>query len=474
MTQKVYNTLTRTKEAFSPREPGKISMYVCGPTVYDVSHIGHARKEVVFDVIYRYLKSAGYDVTFVRNVTDVDDKIITRANAEGASPEEIATKYLDAFHRDIDALGVLRPDIEPKATEHIEDMIRVIETLIEKGYGYAAGGDVYFSVEKFDGYGKLSGRRLDEMVPGARVGVDERKTNPMDFVLWKSAKTGEPSWPSPWGDGRPGWHIECSTMSGKYLGDTIDIHGGGVDLVFPHHENEIAQSEAANGEQFVRTWMHNGLLTVDGEKMSKSLGNYYTIADLLALNHPEVIRYFLIASHYRSPVDFTGERLLEAQKRLDYFYGLLQRLRETRWEASAEGALAEELLQGFHASMEDDFNIPAVLGVLSSAAGRAQRALDDIAAGSPGEDEDLTGVDGAIRKIGEVLGLFRMEPADWFKWTPATTGGGDSEIEALVEARTQARKDRDWAEADRLRDELKEMGVVIEDGPEGTTWRRAR
>ncbi|MFC1890728.1 DALR domain-containing protein, partial [Thermodesulfobacteriota bacterium] len=277
------------------------------------------------------------------------------------------------------------------------------------------------------------------------------------------------------GDGRPGWHIECSTMSVQYLGDTIDIHGGGVDLVFPHHENEVAQSEAATGKPFVRTWMHNGLLTVGGEKMSKSLGNYHTIEDLLAGNHPEVIRYFLIASHYRSPIDFTEDRLQEAQKRLDYFYGLLQRLEEAISEGfAAAGGLAEDLDSGFRTSMEDDFNIPAVLGVLSSVAGRAQKALDDIATGSPSEDEGLTGLGEAIRRTGDILGLFQEDPVAWFKWTPEAKGGGDAEIEALVEARTQARRDRDWKKADQLRDELKVLGIVIEDGPKGTTWRRAR
>ena len=491
MNLNVFNTLTNKKEPFEPIEAGKVGMYVCGPTVYDESHIGHARKEVIFDVIYRYLKFKGFEVRYVRNITDVDDKIIKRAEEEGAEWVTVARKYEDRFREDLDRLGVEPPTHEPRATDHIDEMIRLIERLIDEGYAYAADGSVYFSVTAFKGYGKLSGRRLEDMIAGARVEVNERKQDPLDFALWKASKPGEPSWTSPWGEGRPGWHIECSTMSQTYLGETIDIHGGGKDLIFPHHENEIAQSEASTGKPFVRVWMHNGLLSVNREKMSKSLGNYHTIKEVLERCHPEVLRTLFLSTQYRNPLDFTWSLIGEIQKQLDYFYSTLRRIGAvadpagdggpSETDLSAETGDDDDtptLLAGFVQAMDDDFNTAAAMGHLFKSAGRINRALDT-AGESPSHEEvslaEAFAVD--LRKAGDVLGLFHEDPEAWFRWSPPSAARAEGEAEAigtLVEARNAARRQKDWAEADRIRDELDTRGVVLEDGPGGTTWRRKR
>jgi len=492
MALKIFNTLTNKKEAFDPLEEGKVGIYVCGPTVYDESHIGHARKEVIFDVIYRYLRHKGYEVRYVRNITDVDDKIIRRAEEEGTGWEEVARRYEDRFHEDLERLNVEPPTLEPRATETIPKMINLIERLIARGHAYEAEGSVYFAVATFPGYGKLSGRRAEDMIAGARVEVDERKHDPLDFALWKASKPGEPSWPSPWGDGRPGWHIECSAMSQSYLGETIDIHGGGKDLIFPHHENEIAQSEAASGKPFVRVWMHNGLLSVNREKMSKSLGNYYTIREVLECRHPEVLRALFLSTQYRNPLDFTWGLMGEVQKQLDYFYSTLRRADSTAtaskpvggpgaeeaWssEGSEEGGQdLGELLADFEQAMDDDFNTAAAIGHLFKAAGEANRMLD-AAGDSPTVQVTSAAAEFAagLRKAGGVLGLFQEDPDAWFRWAPSEEEGEEEEIAALVAEREAARKNKDWAAADRIRDDLASHGVVLEDGPGGTKWRRGR
>jgi len=483
MTLKIFNTLTNKKEAFEPLEEGKVGMYVCGPTVYDESHIGHARKEVVFDVVYKYFRHSGYEVRYVRNITDVDDKIIRRAEEEGTGWETIARRYEDRFREDLERLNVEPPTQEPRATETIPEMIGLIGRLIERGFAYEAEGSVYFAVVAFPGYGKLSGRRIEDMIAGARVEVDERKRDPLDFALWKASKPGEPSWPSPWGDGRPGWHIECSTMSQAYLGETIDIHGGGKDLIFPHHENEIAQSEAASGKPFARVWLHNGLLSVNREKMSKSLGNYHTIREVLERFHPEVLRALFLSTQYRNPLDFTWSLMEDVQKQLDYFYSTLRRADSTAAAFGSEGGAGDaeasssegELLIDFAQAMDDDFNTAAAIGRLFKSAGKVNRMLD--AAGDvPTAQAALAAAEFAagLRKAGKVLGLFREDPEAWLRWTPSEEEGGEDEIAALVAEREAARKNKDWAEADRIRDELTSRGVVLEDGPGGTTWRRKR
>ncbi len=386
----VYNTLTKSKEAFIPLEPGKIKFYVCGVTVYDYCHIGHARSAIVFDVIYRYLLHLGYETTYVRNFTDIDDKILRRAREEGADFREIARRYIQAFYEDMDALGVLRPTLEPLATENIPCMIEIIKILVDKGIAYQSGTDVYFEVEKFEGYGKLSGRQLEDMVAGARVEVDVNKKNPLDFVLWKGSKPDEPAWDSPWGPGRPGWHIECSAMGSHFLGSTFDIHGGGKDLIFPHHENEIAQSEAAFGVPFVRYWLHNGFVNINNEKMSKSLGNFFTIRDVLQHINAEALRLFVISKHYRSPVDFSDEAVAEAEKGLDRLYGTVAAVKERTSPPGdtpiADKALmeqdkelfeeAESLPRAFNEAMDNDFNTAQAIGYLFNLQRHLQRFMD--------------------------------------------------------------------------------------------------
>jgi len=494
----LYNTLTRTKEPFSPLVEGEVRMYVCGPTVYDLSHLGHARKEVVFDVMVRYLRSRGFRVRYIRNITDVDDKIIVRAKEAGVSWEKIAREFEQAFQDDMDALGVMKPDQEPRATETIPEMQEIIRMLLDKRFAYFSEGSVYFSVEALEDYGKLTHRKADEMMAGARVEVDETKKNPLDFALWKASKPGEPSWPSPWGEGRPGWHIECSAMSRKFLGETLDIHGGGVDLVFPHHENEIAQSEAATGKPFARWWVHNGLLTVEKEKMAKSLGNYITIRDALRELHPETLRMFFLSHHYRSPVDFSKDAVGRTKKNLDYFYNTLLRIEEicgkeqeapradgvgtkqTAPEGMEAGDLeiVRTLTHRFQAEMDDDLNTAGALGELFRAATVLNRWIDE---GDPVRSEEgkdvLQAFRRELREIGGALGLFGEEPLPWFQQvsTPEQPGGvdlSDEAIEDMMQQRETARKEKDWPTADRIRDELLSQGIVLEDTSHGTRWKR--
>ncbi|HHH13829.1 MAG TPA: cysteine--tRNA ligase [Thiolapillus brandeum] len=472
MTLKIYNDLHRQKEVFEPLQPGKVRMYVCGMTVYDYCHLGHARVVVVFDVVYRYLKARGYDVTYVRNITDIDDKIIQRANEQGIPFHELTRKFIDAMHEDFEALHVEPPTIEPRATEHIDEILRMIQALLEKGHAYVAeNGDVYYDVRSFPEYGKLSGKSIDDLEAGARVEPGEGKRDPLDFALWKAAKPGEPAWDSPWGKGRPGWHIECSAMSTSALGDTFDIHGGGADLTFPHHENEIAQSEGATGHPFVRYWMHNGFVRVKEEKMSKSLGNFFTIREILEHYRPEEVRYFILTSHYRSPLNYDEEHLLNARKALDRLYTALRGLPE------AGPGEADRYVEAFNAAMDDDFNTPEALAVLFELV----REINKVR----GEDEHKAARMAAeLKRLGGILGILQEDPDEWFKKPVSDSVGlsdsfeakklalGEEEIDSLIAKRNEARKNKNWAEADRIRDELKAQGIVLEDGPQGTTWRR--
>jgi cysteinyl-tRNA synthetase len=486
MAVRVYNTMTKKKEELIPLQKGRIGMYTCGVTVYDLCHIGHARSAVVFDVIYRYLRHKGYEVTYVRNFTDVDDKIINRAHEEGVGTEEIATRYIEEFYTDMGALGLLLPTIEPKATEHIADMIALVQRLIEKGHAYEVGGDVYFAVESFPEYGKLSKRTLDEMQAGARVEVEERKRNPLDFALWKATKPGEPSWSSPWGEGRPGWHIECSAMSQKYLGDTLDIHGGGKDLIFPHHENEIAQAEGATGKPFVRFWLHNGFVNIEKEKMSKSLGNFLTIKEILKKYHPETVRLFLLSCHYRSPVDYSTQGIEEARKNLERFYQTLAGIDEiiAQDEASEpvpEGFSPEEMAiyrrveefaTHFEAAMDDDFNTAVAIAHLFELSHDLNRLLQNP---TPNAPQVVHKGREAFAKAGEVLGIFQENPQAFLeterhrKIEQLTLTPG--EIEKLIKERNEARKNKNWTRADEIRDQLASQGIVLEDTSKGTTWR---
>ncbi len=457
----IYNTMTRKKEVFTPIEENKIKMYVCGITVYDLCHIGHARVMVGFDMITRYLRHRGYDVTYVRNITDVDDKIIRRANENGEHVDALTERMIQAMHDDEDRLGVLRPDLEPRATHHIGDIVDMVQTLVEKGFAYPAdNGDVYYRVNKFADYGKLTNRNLEEMQAGARIDVEEAKENPMDFVLWKSAKEDEVSWDSPWGPGRPGWHIECSAMSTCCLGNNFDIHGGGPDLPFPHHENEIAQSEAATGEKYANTWMHAGAVRVDQEKMSKSLGNFFTIRDVLEKYNPEVIRYFLLSSHYRSPINYSEDGLKSARQSLERFYTALQGVEAS--EVAAEG----EWVERFKTAMDDDFNTAEAFAVLFDLAKQLNIAKKD------GDTEQAGQLAGYLKLFGEVLGLFNQDADSFLKGEPAADGLSEDEIEAQIEARNQARKNKDFAESDRIRDELAAQGIILKDSREGTSWVR--
>jgi cysteinyl-tRNA synthetase len=486
MALRVYNTMIKKKEELVPLQEGKIGMYACGVTVYDLCHIGHARSAVVFDVIYRYLQYKGYKVTYVRNFTDVDDKIIKRAQEEGVSTDEIATRYIAEFNTDMGALGLKEPTIEPKATEHIPEMIALVQRLIEKGHAYEVEGDVYYAVESFPEYGKLSKRTLDEMQAGARVEVDEKKRNPLDFALWKAAKPGEPSWESLWGKGRPGWHIECSAMSQKYLGDTLDIHGGGKDLIFPHHENEIAQAEGATGSPFVRFWLHNGFVNIDKEKMSKSLGNFLTIKEILKEYHPEVVRLFLLSRHYRSPVDYSTQGMEETRRSLERFYQTLAGIyeviaQEKAGESAPEGLSpeemavyrrAEEFTSQFEEAMDDDFNTAVAIAALFELGHDLNRLLQNP---TPHASQVLHKGREAFAVAGEVLGIFQEDPRAFLegererKTEKLTLTQG--EIEKLITEREEARKNRDWVRADEIRDQLASQGIILEDGPQGTTWR---
>jgi cysteinyl-tRNA synthetase len=470
MALQIYNTLTRRKELFAPLVPGKVRMYVCGPTVYDLCHIGHARSVVVFDLIFRYLMRSGFDVTYVRNFTDVDDKIIKRAAEVGEDPAALAERFIEAFYEDMDALYVRRATVEPRVTEHIGDIIRVVSTLLDKGLAYVVEGDVYYAVERFPDYGKLSGRRLADMQAGARVEVDARKRNPFDFALWKAAKPDEPQWDSPWGPGRPGWHIECSAMSLEHLGRSFDIHGGGQDLIFPHHENEIAQSEGAFETPYARYWIHNGFVNIDQEKMSKSLGNFLTIREVLKSHHPEVVRLFLLTHHYRNPLDYSAQNMEEASGALDKIYGLLARI-ETQGGPTAHGRPpGGELWQQFCEALDDDFNSARGLAAVFEAVRRLNRELDEGASG-----EAVAAGYGDIKAAGEVLGLFNHPAGEYFQARRQKGLAGRSmdpdAIQALVDGRTAARRNKDFARADEIRLQLEALKVVLEDRPEGTVWK---
>ncbi|MDP4557856.1 cysteine--tRNA ligase [Halomonas meridiana] len=454
----IYNTLTRRKEPFSPLVAGKVSMYVCGMTVYDYCHLGHARVMVAFDVITRYLRHRGYDVTYVRNITDIDDKILKRAEENGETISALTERMIAAMHEDEARLNVLPPSQEPRATGHIGDIVAMIETLIEKGFAYAAAnGDVYYRVRKFADYGKLNNRQLDDMRSGARVDVDVHKEDPLDFVLWKAAKPGEAHWHSPWGDGRPGWHIECSAMSTCCLGDTFDIHGGGPDLTFPHHENEIAQSEAATGKTYVNTWMHAGAVRVNQEKMSKSLGNFFTIRDVLDEHDPEVVRYLLVASHYRSAINYSVDSLVEARKSLTRLYTALDGVN------GDEQAAASDAAERFTAAMDDDFNTPVALAALFDLARDLNRAKSD----QPAEAPRLAG---ELKRLAGVLGLLQQTPQTFLKGAQQQVALSDEEIEAKIAERYAAKASKDFARADAIRDELAALGIILKDSREGTTW----
>jgi cysteinyl-tRNA synthetase len=459
---KLHNSLTKQKEVFTPIEPGKVRLYVCGMTVYDFCHVGHARVMVVFDVVTRYLRASGYDVTYVRNITDIDDKIIARANENSETIQDLTERFIDEMNHDAAALGVLPPDIEPKATESMSDIISMVETLIAKGFAYAAdNGDVYYDVSKFDDYGKLSGRNIDELRAGERVAVNEAKNDPLDFVLWKAAKPEEPAWDSPWGRGRPGWHIECSAMSANCLGEHFDIHGGGQDLQFPHHENEIAQSEGAHGCQSVNYWMHNGFVRIDDEKMSKSLGNFFTVREVLEQYPAEVVRYFILTSHYRSPLNYSDEQLDQAKNALTRFYSSL---REVEADTQVNWQQDEEFGPRFKEAMDDDFNSALALSIVADvrqALNKAQEASDEA---------KHNYYAGLLLSMGQVLGLFQQDANEFF--SGSTDEGEAAQIEALIAKRNQARADKDWTVADQVRDELTAMGIVLEDAAGKTTWRK--
>ncbi len=460
---RIYNTLTQQKEEFRPIEPGKVRIYVCGMTVYDYCHLGHARVLVAFDVVTRYLRHRGYEVDYVRNITDIDDKILRRADENGEPYNELTGRMIQAMHEDEARLGVLSPNDEPRATAFIDEIIAMIHKLISGGHAYAAdNGDVYFAVDSFEGYGKLSKKKLEDLLAGARVDVQEAKRSPADFALWKAAKAGEVSWPSPWGDGRPGWHIECSAMSTSCLGDTFDIHGGGPDLLFPHHENEIAQSECATGHTFVNTWMHAGAIRVNKEKMSKSLGNFFTIREIMEKYPAEVVRYFLVSSHYRSQVDYSEENLAEAGRTLTRLYHALRGI----VPAKAADVPETEHDQRFAEAMDDDFNTAGAIAVLHAVANEINQHRRD------GREEEAKRSATVLVRLGSVLGLLQQDPEAFFQ------GGAGGElsaenIEALIQARADARKSKDFAEADRIRDELADKGIILDDSREGTSWRRA-
>ncbi|MFK0570948.1 cysteine--tRNA ligase [Endozoicomonas sp.] len=457
----IYNSLSRKKEPFTPLDGNHVRMYVCGMTVYDYCHIGHARTVTAFDVVARYLRARGYDLTYVRNITDVDDKIIRRAAENGEGFMALTGRMIAAMQEDFQRLGNLPPDLEPKATEFVPGMVEMIEQLIEKGFAYAPGnGDVYYRVRKFAEYGKLSGKVLEELQAGARIEVEEQKEDPLDFVLWKAAKPGEPSWPSPWGEGRPGWHIECSVMGKCCLGETFDIHGGGSDLQFPHHENEIAQSEACNDVKFVNTWMHSGAIRIDNVKMSKSLGNFFTIREVLDKYDEEVVRYFMISSHYRSPINYSEDSLKEAGVRLERLYTALKGL-------DLSGVVLpenNEFEQRFFKVMDDDFNTAEALAVLFELV----RHLNTVRSQNEAVALPLAAL---LVKLGGILGILQRDPEAFLK---SGSDVDDAWIEAMIQKRKDAKKNRDFAEADRIRDELAAQGVILQDGREGTTWRIER
>jgi cysteinyl-tRNA synthetase len=496
----IYNTLTGKKEPFQPLQPKTVRMYVCGVTVYDYCHIGHARSALVFDVMRRYLEFSGYQVAFVKNFTDVDDKIIKRANERGVSCDAITAEFIEAYYQDMGKLGIRRATNEPKATEHMAEIIELVRKLIQKGLAYEVAGDVYFQVEKYQAYGRLSKRKLEDLQAGARVEVDERKRHPMDFALWKSSKPGEPSWESPWGPGRPGWHIECSAMSMRHLGETFDIHGGGMDLIFPHHENEIAQSCGATGKEFARYWIHNGFVQINQEKMSKSLGNFFTIREIfekskwLEAETGEMLRYFLLGTHYRSPLDFSDKSIGEAKNALNGFYRLLvEKLVESEERATADKGLTEVIEQcsvAFHEAMDDDFNTPMAIAALQGMRSGVNKLLDQ---GLSAEARKIARE--KFRSLGNVLGLFQLEQWQFggivvtpgtasltvTTFAPTVTVGqvspeielSEAQIEQQIAERLDAKKKKNFAQADEIRKSLASHGIVIEDKPDGTSrWKR--
>lgn len=489
---RIYNTLTGKKEVFEPLVSGHAGIYVCGVTVYDVCHIGHARSSLVFDVVRRYLEYNGFNVLFVKNFTDIDDKIIARAQKDGVEWKDVAEKYIEEYYIDMELLGVRKADIEPKATNHIEEMQKIIAALMEKGYAYAIDGDVYYRVKNFKEYGKLSKRDIEEMLAGARVEIDERKEDSLDFALWKSSKAGEPSWSSPWGGGRPGWHIECSAMSMKYLGYTFDIHGGGKDLIFPHHENEIAQSEASTGKTFARYWIHNGFVNVNQEKMSKSLGNFFTIREVFE-KYPyskevtaEVLRYFLISNHYRSPVDFSDFGMNTAHAALDGFYAMLQKAQEASRDAGGESSSDHNVMSAigeckkeFVEAMDDDFNTAAAIAGMQKLRREVNANIEHgISSNIVSEILDM------FKTFGTILGLFSNDPFNWeflkiissdlvlnLEWGASNVSASfsDMEIQNLVAERGDARRNKDWKRSDEIRKQLSDAGIILEDRPDGTT-----
>jgi cysteinyl-tRNA synthetase len=479
---RIYNTLSRKKEPLVPLEENHVKLYVCGITSYDYCHIGHARSALVFDMVVRYLRYRGYKVTFVRNFTDIDDKIIARAAEQDVRAEELARRFIDEFYTDMDALGVLRPDLEPRATEHIDEMIELVRELIDNGLAYPSGGDVYFRVDKFADYGKLSGRSLEDMQAGARIEVNARKENPMDFVLWKSAKPGEPKWNSPWGEGRPGWHIECSAMSRKYLGATFVIHGGGKDLIFPHHENEIAQSVGANKKDFAKLWMHHGFVTIKDEKMSKSLGNFLTIRDVLRDYPAEVLRLFIFSTQYRNPLDFTEQALQDARSGLDRLYDCLANITILSETGDSSPVVSKKdrkkldsLRQRFEFAMDNDFNTAQALGLLFDSVKTLNKITRMLPALPAVDDFDLVKKGGAdLRELAGLLGLLVQDPVRYAEEKKqrllADLELSTEEIDALIARRNAARNAKDWATSDAVRDELLAHNIELHDGPGGTTW----
>ncbi len=480
----IYNTLTRQKEEFVPRETGKVAMYVCGPTTYNFIHLGNARPLVVFDTVRRYLLYKGYKVTYIQNFTDIDDKIINRAREEGEDPIRLAQKYVEEYYRDADALNVMRANVHPKVSEHLDEIISMVKTLVDKGYAYTVDGDVYYDISSFGQYGKLSGRSIEDMQAGARVEVDRRKKHPMDFALWKAAKEGEPAWNSPWGAGRPGWHIECSAMSLKYLGTNFDIHGGGFDLIFPHHENEIAQSEAATGEPFARYWMHNGFITINQEKMSKSLGNFFLVREILDKFPPEIVRFFLLSTHYRSPLDFDDEKLSAAGRGLERVKNCVRTLEETLKATPRDNVSNEdkvlidslsERVSKFNDAMDDDFNTALAVGILFDAVTDINAYLHGVAQGGGAGMEALSRSQEVIKTFNSVLGLFKTDNAGGI--ILGEQSGADSAlveglIEIIINMRQEARARKDYATADRLRNELAKLGIILEDTPKGVRWKK--
>jgi len=487
---KLYNTLTGRKEEFVPIQPGKVTMYACGVTVYDYSHIGHARGAVAFDLIQRYFRRRGFEVKYVRNFTDVDDKIINRAKEEGTSAAEVAEKYIKAYQKDMERLGVGGADVEPRATEHIAEMVEVIEGLVRKGHAYAVDGDVYFRVAGFRDYGKLSKRNIEDLKAGARVEVDERKADPLDFALWKASKPGEPAWESPWGPGRPGWHIECTAMGFKHLGETFDIHAGGKDLVFPHHENEIAQSEAYSGRRFVNYWLHNGFVNINQEKMSKSLGNFFTIRDILNQYDAEAVRLFLLSTHYRSPIDFSDANLKDARAGLDRFYTMKEAVMKFLAGRKPPAVRPEEVIEAgdrplyekirnlpesFEEAMDDDFNTAFAIGLIFDLVREVNRFLAEVDKKNPdGAYFILSSAVASFADVSGTLGIFLRAPEEWFKegrLADARVTLTLERIEELIHLRNVARGRKDWAEADRVRKMLDEGGVEVFDRPDGTVWK---